>query len=87
MSSPLCTCVFFARNPQAAQIAWKARQKFEDGTSADWIGIVGDRRPTSIDNNAKLAPHMSHKVTLTGDVMDTKGTKIIHATDLKMISK
>ena len=39
------------------------------------------------DNNAKLVPHMSHKVSLTGDVMDTKGTKMIHATDLKMISK
>jgi uncharacterized protein YcnI len=40
--------VFFARNPKAAQIAWKARQKFEDGTSADWIGVVGDRRPASV---------------------------------------
>ena len=40
--------VFFARNPQAAQIAWKARQRFADGTSADWVGVVGDRRPASI---------------------------------------
>jgi len=39
------------------------------------------------DNNAKLVPHMSHKVTLTGDVMDVKGKKMIHATELKMISK
>jgi hypothetical protein len=39
------------------------------------------------DNNAKLVPHMSHKVTLTGDVMDVKGKKMIHATALKMISK
>ena len=39
------------------------------------------------EKNAKLVPHMSHKVTLTGDVMDMKGTKMIHATDLKMISK
>jgi hypothetical protein len=39
------------------------------------------------DNNAKLVPHMSHTVTLTGDVMDTKGSKMIHATALKMISK
>ena len=36
---------------------------------------------------AKLVPHMSHKVALTGDVMDMKGTKMMHATDLKMISK
>jgi len=39
------------------------------------------------DNNAKLVPHMSHKVTLTGDVMDLKDKKMIHATALKMISK
>ena len=39
------------------------------------------------DNNAKLVPHMSHKVTLTGDVMDVKGKKMIHASALKMISK
>jgi hypothetical protein len=30
---------------------------------------------------------MSHKVTLTGDVMDVKGKKMVHATALKMISK
>jgi uncharacterized protein YcnI len=40
--------VFFARNPKAAQIAWKARQRFVDGTSADWIGVEGDRRPASV---------------------------------------
>ena len=39
------------------------------------------------DNNAKLVPHMSHTVTLTGDVMATKDAKMIHATALKMISK
>ena len=49
--------VFFARNPQAAQIAWKARQKFADGTSAEWIGVVGDRRPASITTlTAPAAP-------------------------------
>ena len=40
--------VFFARNPPTTQITWKARQRFADGTSADWIGVVGDRRPASI---------------------------------------
>ena len=40
--------VFFARNPKAGQIAWKVRQRFADGTSADWIGAQGDRRPASI---------------------------------------
>ena len=49
--------VFFARNPQAQQIAWKARQRFADGTSADWIGVVGDRRPASVTTlTAAAAP-------------------------------
>jgi hypothetical protein len=41
------------------------------------------------ENNAKLVPHMSHTVTLTGDVVDSKDkkTKMIHATALKLISK
>ena len=39
------------------------------------------------EKNAKLVPHMSHTVTLTGDVTDVKGKKTIHATSLKMISK
>ena len=41
------------------------------------------------ENNAKLVPHMSHTVTLTGDVVDSKDkkTKMIHATALKMVSK
>jgi hypothetical protein len=39
------------------------------------------------ENNAKLVPHMSHTVTLTGDVVDAKGKKSIHATALKMVSK
>ena len=40
--------VFFARNPNASQIAWKVRQRFADGTSADWVGVEGDRRPASV---------------------------------------
>lgn len=39
------------------------------------------------EKNAKLVPHMSHTVTLTGDVTDAKGTKTIHASALKMVSK
>lgn len=38
------------------------------------------------ENNAKLVPHMAHTVTLTGDVMDSMGTKTIHATALKMMT-
>lgn len=40
--------VFVARNPNGGQVAWKARQRFADGTSADWIGVEGDRRPASV---------------------------------------
>jgi uncharacterized protein YcnI len=40
--------IFFARNPKAAQITWKVKQRHADGTSADWVGPEGDRRPASI---------------------------------------
>ena len=40
--------VFFARNPNAKQITWKAHQRFADGTSADWVGVEGDRRPAAV---------------------------------------
>jgi hypothetical protein len=44
--------------------------------------VTGD---LAANNNAKLVPHLSHKVELTGDVNDKAGT--IAATTLKMISK
>ena len=37
--------VFFARNPAASQIVWKAHQRYADGQVEDWVGPVGDRRP------------------------------------------
>ncbi len=45
---------FVALNPKTAEVAWKARQRFADGTSADWVGVVGDRRPASV---TKLIAH------------------------------
>ena len=39
---------FVARNPTVPEITWKARQRFADGTSADWVGVQGDRRPASV---------------------------------------
>lgn len=39
---------FVARNPGSGQIAWKAHQRFADGTSADWVGVAGDQRPASV---------------------------------------
>jgi hypothetical protein len=46
--------------------------------------VTGD---LAANSNAKLVPHMSHKVELTGDVTETGGTMTIAATSLKMISK
>ena len=40
--------MFMATNPASGDIAWKARQRFADGTSADWVGVAGDRRPASV---------------------------------------
>jgi hypothetical protein len=46
--------------------------------------VTGD---LAANNNAKLVPHMSHKVELTGDVTEKGGTMTIAASSLKMISK
>jgi hypothetical protein len=46
--------------------------------------VTGD---LAANNNAKLVPHLSHKVELTGDVTEKGGTLMIAATNLKMISK
>lgn len=41
--------VIFARNPPTpGPLAWKAHQRYADGTSADWVGVEGDRRPASV---------------------------------------
>src|SRR5262245_38048536 len=39
------------------------------------------------DENAKLVPHMSHTVTITGEVSEKDGMTMITAADLKMVSK
>ena len=52
--------------------------------AGDVYDVTGD---LAADNNAKLVPHMSHTMALTGEVTDVKGTKTIAATALKMISK
>lgn len=39
---------FTARNPNTERVAWKAHQRFADGTSADWVGVEGDRRPAAV---------------------------------------
>lgn len=37
--------------------------------------------------NAKLIPHIAHTVSITGDTMDQQGKMMIHASELKMVSK
>jgi hypothetical protein len=39
------------------------------------------------DMNAKLVPHISHTVEVTGDVTEKDGKKMIASADLKMISR
>src|SRR5215831_10810166 len=38
-------------------------------------------------NNAKVVPHLTHTVTVTGDVVDRDGIMTIVAKDLTMVSK
>jgi uncharacterized protein YcnI len=40
--------VFRARNPASGDIVWKAHQHFSDGTTADWVGVAGEKRPASV---------------------------------------
>ncbi len=49
-----------------------------DGTLYE---VKGD---LAADNNAKLVPHMSHTVELTGDVTTEGGKNVINAKSLKM---
>src|SRR5258706_5627163 len=51
-------------------------------------GEVYDVKGTlAADMNAKLVPHMSHTVALTGEVSGEKDKMAIAATELKMVSK
>jgi hypothetical protein len=38
-------------------------------------------------NNKKVAPHLTHTVTVTGDVVDRDGILTITATDLTMVKR
>lgn len=46
--------------------------------------VTGD---LAADKNAKLVPHMSHTVELTGDVAEKEGQRTIAAASLKMVSR
>jgi uncharacterized protein YcnI len=41
--------VFVATNSSdATEIVWKARQRYSDGTSSEWVGAPGSLRPASV---------------------------------------
>ena len=41
--------VFVAKNPsEAAELSWKAHQRYTDGTSSEWIGAAGTRQPAPV---------------------------------------
>ena len=41
--------VFVAKNPSdAPEIAWKAHQRYVDGTSSEWVGAAGTRQPAPV---------------------------------------
>ena len=39
------------------------------------------------NNNAKIAPHLAHTVTVTGDVTEKDGMMMLTANDLTMVKK
>lgn len=40
---------FTAKNPsEGAEIAWKAHQRYADGTSSEWVGAAGTRQPVPV---------------------------------------
>ena len=40
---------FKAKNPsEGAEIAWKAHQRYADGTSSEWVGAAGTRQPAPV---------------------------------------
>ena len=72
----------------AQQCAKKGSQVALVTTSGEVFQVMAMGDLVAADN-AKLVPHMSHTVTLTGTVADGAAgkPKMIHATALKMVSK
>jgi uncharacterized protein YcnI len=52
--------MFRARNPSSSEIVWKAHQHFTDGTTADWVGAAGERRPAAVTKLAVAAAATDH---------------------------
>jgi hypothetical protein len=70
----------------AQDCAKKGQQVALVTTTGDVYDVTGE---VAADMNAKLVPHMSHTMALTGEVTDVKGVKTITvaAAGLKMVSK
>ena len=41
---------------EGERIVWKAHQRYADGTSSDWVGPAGDRRPAPFTKLLPAAP-------------------------------
>ena len=55
---------FTALNPaQGAEIVWKVRQRYADGTSSDWVGVAGSRAPAPV-TKARTAISVGVSVSL-----------------------
>ena len=70
----------------AQDCAKKGQQVALVTPTGDVYDVKGE---VAADMNAKLVPHMSHTMALTGEVTDVKGVKTITvpAAGLKMVSK
>ena len=52
---------FMARNPKTgAAIAWRAVQRFSDGSSTEWSGPAGDKHPASVTKLTPAAATANH---------------------------
>lgn len=52
---------FMARNPKAgAEIAWRAIQRFADGTQTEWTGARGEKHPASVTTLKPAASPADH---------------------------
>ena len=65
----------------ATRCAMKGDQVALVTDSGEVFAVTGE---LTADNNAQLALHMSHRVVVTGEVIEKDGTKTIVATSLKM---
>lgn len=84
--------VFVARNPASGEITWKARQHFKDGTSADWVGAPGERRPASV---TKLTAGVANRERIQAGGSEAAGIEVwlkgynaaFNANDLNRVAK